>query len=59
MTQKHDNSVCLRMPALLRSRLKEYAGSREMHLSAVIRMACADLLRKDASSNGFTHQSLI
>lgn len=53
MTKNHDKNVCLRMPSSLRSRLNEYANSREMRLSAVIRMACADLLRKDASSSGF------
>ncbi len=38
--------VCFRIPESLRDRLKKYADDNEKHLSAIIRMACSDFLKR-------------
>lgn len=37
------------MPTSLRKRLKDFAEEREVHMSAIIRHACAEFLKREAA----------
>lgn len=46
----HNQNVAFRCPNTLKEKLQTYANDNDLRVSAVIRNACVDYLRKEQSS---------
>ena len=57
----HNQNVAFRCPNTLKEKLQTYANDNDLRVSAVIRNACVDYLRKENSiaNPSFTHTGLI
>ena len=50
----HNQNVAFRCPNTLKNKLQDYADENHLRVSAVIRNACVDYLRKEQST-AFSH----
>ena len=50
MSEIYNENVVFRCPSTLKQRMKAFAEANDLHLSAFIRGACSDVLRRESPS---------